>query len=139
MTITGTSRSRKVLGGRIRVVVCAALLVCPAVGRPAAARADDPITYEVVSDSIGVATVEWQDAAGRQAMQDVTLPWRMDVSMSDPLAQPPSGSQVRADWRPGAAPGRWVSVRITYKGKVICQNTLDIGDAACYGSTRRVT
>ncbi|TVX99357.1 hypothetical protein FPV58_18145 [Mycolicibacterium porcinum] len=115
------------------------MLVCPAVGRPAAARADDPITYEVVSDSIGVATVEWQDAAGRQAMQGVMLPWRMDVRLSDPLAQPPSGSQVRADWRPGAAPGRWVSVRITYKGKVICQNTLDIGDAACYGSTRRVT
>lgn len=122
----------------VPVLIATAAVAVSALCAPVA-RADDVVTYEVVSETVGSANIEWQDAAGRQSLQGVALPWRLDISMKDPLAQPPSGSQVRADWRPVAAPGRWVSVRVTYKGKLICQNTLDIGDAACYGSTRRVT
>ena len=103
------------------------------------ARADDSVTYEVVSDSIGVANIEYQDAQGRVAVSGATLPWRMDVTMPNPQSAPPHGAQVRADWRPDARPNRWVSVRVIYHGRVFCQNTLDIGDAACYGNTPRIT
>jgi hypothetical protein len=50
------------------------------------------------------------------------------------------GAEVRADWRSSIAapvwrPGKWVTVRV-YIGKTLrCQNTLDVGNAACYGST----
>ncbi|MCV7039151.1 hypothetical protein BST36_23520 [Mycolicibacterium moriokaense] len=115
-----------------------------AVGAPAlisspAAWADDVVTYEVVSDHVGMANIEYQDAAGRISIPGAALPWRFDAVVPAMGAPPPAGSQVRADWRPSAAPGRWVTVRIVSRGKVICQSTLDIGDAACYGITRRVT
>jgi hypothetical protein len=106
---------------------------------PTAAWADDRVTYEVVSDNIAVANIEYQDVTGRASAQSVKLPWRTDAEVHTVRGAPPDGSQVRADWRPSAAPTRWVSVRIIYQGKVICQNTLDIGDAACYGSTPRIT
>ncbi len=103
------------------------------------AQAGGSVTYEVVSDSIGVANIEYQDAQGRVAITNAPLPWRLDVTMPDPQSAPPYGAQVRADWRPDARPNRWVSVRVIYQGKVFCQNTLDIGDAACYGNTSRIT
>ena len=114
-------------------------LCLPQLANPAVAWADDRVTYEVVSDNIRVANIEYQDVTGRASVQSVTLPWRTDAAVHSVRGAPPDGSQVRADWRPTAAPTRWVSVRILYQGKVICQNTLDIGDAACYGSTPRIT
>ncbi len=114
-------------------------LCLPVLAHPAAAWADDRVTYEVVSDNIHVANIEYQDVTGRASAQSVTLPWRTDAVVHTVRGAPPDGSQVRADWRPSAAPTRWVSVRIIYQGKVICQNTLDIGDAACYGITARIT
>ena len=114
-------------------------LCLPVLVHPAAAWADDRVTYEVVSDNIHAANIEYQDVTGRASVQSVTLPWRTDAVVHTVRGAPPDGSQVRADWRPSAAPTRWVSVRIIYQGKVICQNTLDIGDAACYGATPRIT
>ncbi|BBW99629.1 hypothetical protein [Mycolicibacterium moriokaense] len=109
------------------------------VGASPVAWADDVVTYEVVSDRIAVANIEWQDVAGRRFAPAVTLPWRADVNVRAPLGPPPDGSQVRADWRQNAYPTKWVTVRIFYRGKLICQNTLDIGNAACYGVTHRIT
>jgi hypothetical protein len=120
-------------------VVCAMALCLPTLAHPAAAWADDLVTYELVSDDIHIANVEYQDVTGRASVGSVTLPWRIDAVVRAVRGAPPEGSQVRADWRPTAAPARWVSVRIIYQGKVICQNTLDIGDAACYGITPRIT
>jgi hypothetical protein len=114
-------------------------LCLPVLAHPAVASADDRVTYEVVSENIAVANIEYQDVTGRASVQSVTLPWRTDAVVHTARGAPPDGSQVRADWRPTAAPTRWVSVRIIYQGKVICQNTLDIGDAACYGNTPRIT
>jgi hypothetical protein len=114
-------------------------LCLPVLAHPAEAWADDLVTYEVVSDDIQIANIEYQDVTGRASVDTVTLPWRTDAVVRTVRGAPPDGSQVRADWRPSAAPTRWVSVRIIYQGKVICQNTLDIGDAACYGSTPRIT
>lgn len=103
------------------------------------AWANDVVTYEVFSDTVRVANVEYQTSAGRMAVESVALPWRMDTPVQSVSGPPPDGSQVRADWRPVAAPRRWVSVRIIHQDKVICQNTLDIGNATCYGVTRRIT
>ena len=120
-------------------MVCAMALCVPLLAHPAEAWADDLVTYEVVSDDIQIANIEYQDVTGRASVESVTLPWRTDAVVRTVRGAPPDGSQVRADWRPSAAPTRWVSVRIIYQGKVICQNTLDIGDAACYGITPRIT
>lgn len=116
-----------------------AAFVALVLASPSSARADEVVTYEVVSNDIGIANIEYQDSAGRVALQSVALPWRAKVAVNSVRGAPPDGSQVRADWRPTAAPGRWVSVRIVYQGKILCQNTLDVGDASCYGITPRIT
>lgn len=117
---------------------CVAVCI-PALSNPPAAWADDLVTYEVVSENIRMANIEYEDSTGRISAQDVILPWRTDTTVQAVRGAPPNGSQVRADWRPSAAPSKWVTVRISYQGKVICQNTLDVGDATCYGITHRIT
>jgi hypothetical protein len=105
------------------------------------ARADESVTYEVVSDSVGVADgIEYFDGSTRQLLEHVPLPWRTDVTMANPRSWGTDGAEVRADWRSSIAapvwrPGKFVTVRV-YLGKTLrCQNTLDVGNAACYGST----
>lgn len=128
----------RVTRGQCGAVICAAVNIA-AFAHPGSAAADEVVTYEVVSDTVAVANIEYQDATGRRTVEGATLPWRIDAPARAVLDPPPMGNQVRADWRPSAAPTRWVSVRIVYRGKVICQNTLDVGDAACYGATPRIT
>ncbi|MBI3214219.1 MAG: hypothetical protein HYZ38_10385 [Mycobacterium sp.] len=115
----------------------AAFLPAVAVNAPAA-YADDMVTYEVFSADVPIANIEYQDITGRIALNDVQLPWRADIRVRSVRGAPPDGSQVRADWRPGARPFRWVTVRVISEGKVICESTLDIGNATCYGITPRV-
>ena len=100
-------------------------VLCPS------AAAEDAVTYEIVSDTVGIANIEYMDSQRRVLVENVALPWRMDTAV-------PAGrdhSELRADWRPSARPSKWVTVRILYQGKVICQSTLDIGNATCYGNT----
>ncbi|WP_407664545.1 hypothetical protein [Mycolicibacterium anyangense] len=92
---------------------------------------DDVVTYEVVSDSVGIAGIEYMDAQRRMLIRDVPLPWRLDTTVAGGVAR----SELRADWRPRAQVRNWVSVRIWYQGKLLCQSTLDIGNATCYGDT----
>lgn len=109
------------------------------------ARAEDSVTYEVVSDVVPAATVEYFDHSERKTLRDVPLPWRMTVAVVNAKSASPDGAEVRADWRPHicdgrgwcpqAGPNKWVTVRIHFQGKILCQSTLDVGDAACYGST----
>lgn len=117
----------------------ALLLAVASVARPAPAWAEEPVTYEVVSDYVQSADIEYQDASGRQWAFRAPLPWRIDTTVHAVGEAPPTGSQVRADWRGREAPGRWVSVRIIYRGQLLCQNTLDVGNATCYGITQRLT
>lgn len=114
------------------VFTCMVVCISP-LATPAAAWADDRVTYEVVSTDIGRANIEYQDRTGRVAAEGVTLPWRTETTVRSALSAPPSGSEIRADWRPAARPSKWVTVRIYYQGKVVCQSTLDVGDASCYG------
>lgn len=101
------------------------------------AHAADSVTYELVSDFISTANnIEYVDEAGRQLRENVPLPWRLNVTLTDargPTAR--GGAQVRADWRPTAWPGKWVVASIFSNGKLLCQNTLDVGDVVCYGNT----
>lgn len=129
----GTSRRRVVQ------MVWATLPVAAVLVHPPVAGAAQPVTYEVVSDHIQVADIEYQDVAGRLWAIRAPLPWRIDAVVPAVRAAPPTGSQVRAHWRSVAAPGRWLTVRIIHQGKVLCQNTLDLGNAACYGITPRIT
>jgi hypothetical protein len=104
------------------------------------ARADESVTYEVVSDSVTALDVEYFDGSARQRLENVPLPWRTTVTMADPRSLATDGAEIRADWRRSVAapvwvPGKWVTVRIYIGETVRCQNTLDVGNAACYGST----
>jgi hypothetical protein len=99
------------------------------------ARPADVVTYEVASDSIQQVNVEYVDATRRKLLESVPLPWRFDVTLDDARGPTGRGAQVRADWRPTAAPSRWVTVRIYAGGRLLCQSTLDVGDATCYGNT----
>jgi hypothetical protein len=99
------------------------------------AHASDAVTYEVVSERISTINVEYVDATGRKLLESVPLPWRFDVTLDDARGPTGRGAQVRADWRPTAAPSRWVTVRIYDGGRLLCQSTLDVGNATCYGNT----
>lgn len=127
-----------------RIIVSAITGIC-ALGLAPAARAAESVTYEVVSNYIPSATVEFFDGTARQQLQDVALPWRTTVAVADPVSLGTDGAELRADWRPNHVPvgplgapglaGKWVTVRIYFGTTVRCENTLDVGDAACYGST----
>jgi hypothetical protein len=120
---------------RTQIATISLLTGVSAVMSAPAARADDNVTYEIVSDSIATANVEYSDGSERKALEHVTLPWRTNATVADAQSPSADGAQVRADWRPAARPSGWVTVRIYFRGKVLCESTLDVGDATCYGST----
>ena len=108
------------------------------------ASAADTVTYEVISQNVRAANIQYFENSERRVVSGAHLPWRLDVTVADVRIPSSRGAEVRADWRPYVPPsilppgmpiGYWVTVRISYRGKVICQNTLDVGNAACYGST----
>jgi hypothetical protein len=115
------------------IVGVAATVLAPA------ARASDAVTYEVVSDSIPQVSVEYVDESGRKLLTSVPLPWRLNVTLDDARGPIGPGAQVRADWRPIAAPAHWVIVRIYQGADLLCQSTLDVGNATCYGNTPHVS
>jgi hypothetical protein len=103
-----------------------ALVVAPV------ARADDTVTYEVISSYVAAANVEYFDLGARKALESVPLPWRTNATVGSAHS---NDAEVRADWRPAARPSKWVTVRIYFRGNLLCENTLDVGNSACYGST----
>ena len=129
---------------RVQLMIASLITGVFAVVSAPAARASDTVTYEVFSDSVGAANIEYVDHSGRKSLENVALPWRTDVTVASVRSTSiDRDAEVRADWRPNRAIagtpngffGHWVTVRVSFQGKVICQNTLDVGDAACYGST----
>nr|WP_112596129.1 hypothetical protein [Mycobacteroides abscessus] len=104
----------------------------------ASARAADAVTYEVVSDSISVVDIEYMNQGGRALITAIPLPWRMDVQLDEAQGPTGAGAQLRADWRRSRGPAKWVTVRIVSNGRLLCQSTLDVGNATCYGNTPHV-
>jgi len=120
----------RVLGIGLITAITAALAAPPA-------HADDSVTYEVVSDATDVPTanVEYNERSERQAIQQVSLPWRLTVDVPDAASPTKDGAEIRADWRPYRWRYRYVTVRIYRGDQLLCESTLDVGDATCYGST----
>lgn len=123
----------------IIIVSFAAVVLAPA------ARAAENVTYEVVSNSVRAANIEYFDQSERRVVEGASLPWRADATVVDALSPSSQGAEIRTDWRgyvpasplpPGRPIGYWVTVRILLNGKVICQSTLDVGNATCYGYAR---
>ncbi len=123
------------IASKLPVAALVAGVVAVTLAPPAVA--DDNVTYEIVSATTYVSSVnvEYNDHAQRMSLQGVPLPWRQNVTVPSARSQTEQGAEVRADWRPVAAPSRWVSVRIYVRGSLICENTLDVGNVTCYGST----
>ncbi len=103
------------------------------------AHAGESVRYEVVSANVFKLNVEYFDGLQRRLLEGVTLPWQIDIAIANPRSTWKDGAQVRADWRPAARPGNWVTVRIYLDGELVCQNTLDVGNATCYGSTPHIS
>lgn len=130
---------------RIHAIIVSFVAGAAAVVLAPPVRADDNVTYEVVSDSVRAANIEYFDRSERRVIENASLPWRADATVVDAHSPSTRGAEIRADWRgyvpasplpPGRPIGYWVTVRILFNGKVICQSTLDVGNAACYGHVR---
>ncbi|WP_235848140.1 hypothetical protein [Mycolicibacterium holsaticum] len=108
------------------------------------AHADESVTYEVFSRVVPmVAKVEYRDLSGKHSLHGVPLPFHITVPVADALSPTGIGGELRADWRPNfrtaatvgrVLQGQFVTVRISSGGKTICESTLDVGNATCYGS-----
>jgi hypothetical protein len=104
------------------------------------AHGDQPVTYEVVSGDVDALNIEYFDGTTRRALDNVALPWRTSVAIANPRSLSLDGAEIRADWRSSIAapvwrPGKWVTVRVYIGSNLVCEDTLDVGNAACYGST----
>jgi len=101
------------------------------------ARAEQSVTYEVISNqnNVPTANVEYNEGSERTALQQVALPWRLTVDVPDATSPTRQGAELRADWRPYRWRDKYVTVRIYLGDKLLCESTLDVGDATCYGST----
>ena len=121
---------------RINSVSVALITGVSALALAPTARADDPVVYEVSSSTIPSANVEWSDTAGQHSLQNVALPWRTSVMVSDAHSDE---AQLRSTWQPGSEadsnPGRymWVRLRIYAKGSQLCEHTADVGHSECTG------
>lgn len=108
------------------------------------AHAEDTVTYDIFSDSVGVLTsVEYRDTSGKHLIPDVPLPWTLTVPVVNATSATADGAELRADWRPNfrtaatvarLLQGHFVTVRITKGNQVLCESILDLGNATCYGS-----
>lgn len=129
---------------RTRVIAVAIGAGLAAVMSAPAAHAEESVTYDVVSDVVPmVAKIEYRDSAGKQSLQAVPLPFHITVPVADAFSPTDSGAELRADWRPDfrtaatvgrVLQGKFVTVRISAGGRTICETTLDVGNATCYGS-----
>lgn len=111
---------------------------------PPVARAEDTVTYDIFSDSVGkLAGVEYRDTSGKHLLQDVPLPWTLTVPVVNATSPTSAGAELRADWRPNfrtaatvarVLQGHFVTVRIMRGNDVLCESILDLGNATCYGN-----
>lgn len=127
---------------RTASVALASLFACLA--HAPAAHADDTVRYDIFSSSVGqLAGLEYRDTSGKHLIRDVPLPWTLTVPVINATSPTSDGAELRADWRPNfrtaatvgrVLQGRFVTVRITRGNEVLCESTLDLGNATCYGS-----
>lgn len=121
---------------RINIAIVALMTGASAVTLAPTAHAEDPVVYEVWSSTVQTANIEWSDTAGHHSLQNVPLPWRSSVIVSNARSDE---AQLRATWQPGSEadsnPGRymWVRLRIYSEGSQLCERTADVGNSECTG------
>jgi hypothetical protein len=122
---------------RIRILAPAICSGIAVVMSAPSARAEDNVTYEIVADqgNVPAANVEYNDRSERRALQEVPLPWRLSVDVPDAISPTENGAEIRVNWRRYRWPYKYVTIRIYLGGSLLCESTLDVGDATCYGST----
>lgn len=125
-------RARRRIGAAA-AAAAVAVSASPAFAAPAVAT--DAVTYEIVSDTIAAVDIEYMQQGGRTLITSVPLPWRIDVPLDDAQGPTGRGAQLRADWRRTRGSAKWVTVRIYSAGRLLCESTLDVGNATCYGNT----
>ncbi len=128
---------------RIFVAIVSIIVSAAAAVFAPAAHAGDSVTYEVFSDFVPVvAGIEYRDVSGKKLLQGVPLPWQITVPVASVFNPEDDGAELRADWRPNfrtaatvgrVLQGQLVTVRISFRGQVVCETTLDVGNATCYG------
>ncbi|WP_224112421.1 MmpS family transport accessory protein [Mycobacterium avium] len=116
---------------RIHVLLVSLITGILAIAMAPAAGADAAVTYEVASSDVAAANIEYFDLSGRQVLENVALPWRTNATVANPHS---NDATLRANWQPAAARYKWVTVRVYTRGSLLCETTLDEGQAACYGS-----
>jgi hypothetical protein len=129
---------------RIQSTAVAMILGLAGLVHAPVALAEDTVTYDIFSDSVGeLAGVEYRDTSGKHLLQDVPLPWTLTVPVVNATSPTADGAEVRADWRPDfrtaatvgrVLQGHFVTVRISKGGDTLCESILDVGNATCYGS-----
>lgn len=129
---------------RIQSTAVAMIVGLAGVVHAPAAHAEDTVTYDIFSDSVGqLAGVEYRDTSGKHLLQDVPLPWTLTVPVVNATSPTADGAELRADWRPNfrtaatvgrVLQGHFVTVRISKRGDTLCESILDVGNATCYGS-----
>jgi hypothetical protein len=135
--------ARRSFMNRIHVMAVSMIAGVATVVSAPVARAEDSVTYEVFSAVVPVAAgIEYRDVSGKKLLQAVPLPWQITVPVGDAFSPTDGGAEVRADWRPDfrtaatvgrVLQGQLTTVRISFRGTVICESTLDVGNATCYG------
>jgi len=116
---------------RIHPAITSALITgISAVAMAPAARADDGVLYEIISNDIATANVEYSDLSGQHAQQQVPLPWRTVVTVANARS---NDTVVSAKWPKEKS--KWLTVRIYSRGSLMCEKTRDTGDLTCYGDT----
>jgi hypothetical protein len=122
---------------RVQALTAAAICGFFALSFAPAARAEEDVTYEVTSDYIGTANyLNYFDGTTRMYLENVPLPWRITVPVADPQNWGTQGAELHANWRRSAWPSKWVTARIFIGDKLVCENSLDVGNASCYGSAQ---
>jgi hypothetical protein len=133
--------NRRIHAMAVSIIAGVAAVVSSPVG-----RAEDVVTYEVFSAVVPmVASIEYRDVSGKKLLQSVPLPWQTTVPVVNIFSPEDAGAEVRTDWRPPfrtaatvgrVLQGQLVTVRITFRGHVVCESTLDVGNVTCYGSVQ---
>lgn len=116
---------------RVQVILISLITGIPAVAMAPAARADASVMYEVTSSDVGAANIAYSDVSGREELENVALPWRTNATVANARS---TDASLRAQWQPVAARYKWVTVRVYTRGSLLCETTLDVGEATCYGS-----
>lgn len=114
----------------VAAFVAAFVAALSAVATAPSVHANPTVVYEVRSTQVSTANIAYTDISGEHVLQNVPLPWRVHVPVVDAHG---AGTTLRAEWEDQSGRYKWVTIRIFTVGSLLCENTLDLGEASCDG------